>query len=271
MKKALIGTIGIIALIGLIFTNPVTAEGDAEMDVYVEADGDVNASFDATAGGDVNYWIDGIEVKGEFMSLWDALGEFDDVWSFILFVETQLGDTNELAETAYKYADSAYSYADDNYYRILNDNSILLLLVDEVIRFEENYSAFKDETHLNFTSVKEKLDEHETEIDDLEARVTDLETRLTILEDKISAAIKIGSFALLGGLIISGLFVANRRHPFKDVIKSGTGIFNNEKPQKSGKKAKAKAKTNKHKIPKIKRNPEKSPVKTMFSFFHVHK
>ena len=275
MKKALISILGIIALIGLIFTNTAIADGDAEMDVYVEAEGNVDASFDAEAGGDVNYWIDGIEVKGEFISIWEALGEFDDVWDFINVVNNHLGDTNQLAENAYSYAGSAYAYADDNHLRIIENNSIIMLILDELIKFEQNYSEYKDEVHLNFTSVKSRLDEHDVEIDDLEARVTSLEARLDSLESEFNdftAAVKFGSFALLGGLIIGGLFLANRRHPFKDVMKNGTGIFGSEKPQKSSKNAKSKAKKAKSaKMPKVKRNPDRSPMKFLFSFFHIHK
>lgn len=271
-KKLTIGIIGTIALLGLIFSTPVMAEGDAELDVYVEADGNVNASFDATAGGDVNYWIDGIEVKGEFISIWEAMGEFDTVWDFINHLNEQLGQTDakadeayELADNAFGYAASAYSYAQNNDQRIKENATILTVLFNEVVLFEEDYSDFKNETHLNFTSVKDTLDDHEVRISNLESKVGTLEGQVVVLEgsiDELKATL--GNLGKIGivGLIAGGLFLTNRRYPFKDVVKNGKGIFGRHGTGSSAQKVKSKANMKSaRKASKLKVNHKRSPMK----------
>jgi len=269
-KKLTIVIIGAITLLGLMFSTPVMAEGDAELDVYVEADGNVNASFDATAGGAVNYWIDGIEVKGEFISIWDAMGEFDTVWDLIDHLNEQLGQTDstandayDLASGAFSYADQAFSYALANDQRIRENATILTVLFNEVLLFEEDYSNFKNETHLNFTSVKDTLDDHELRISNLESKVDTLEGQIASLESSIGE-IKSTLGGLAGiGILAGGLFLTNRRYPFKDVLNEGKGIFGRRHVTgSSAQKVKSKAKAKSaRKASKLKINSERSPMK----------
>ena len=274
MKKdiELIGIISLLCMILLAMSvKGVHAEtADAEMQVDVHATGNVNASFDADAGGDVNYWIDGIEVKGEFVNLWDALSTLDsDIYTVINSLNTKINENNGLAADAFNYADQAFSYASDNDVKINNNNKSIndlllktLIILDELVRFEENYTVFKEETHLNFTDVKDTLNDHETRITDLELRVSDLESDVDDLQAAMDSLGLIGKAAAGVGLVACGLFLANRRYPFKDIVKNGNSVLgHSHKPSKSTKvKSKAKRAS---KIPKISVNPDKSPIKIM--------
>jgi hypothetical protein len=238
------------------------------MTVVVVTDGNVNASFDATAGGDVNYWIDGIEVKGEFNNIWEAI---DSV--------------KEEAEGASKTAMVAYLYANDNFQRLLivkDDVSVLNeSLADNASKIQQNeddilYVYYRTESNNNsivtlFTEMgafeQEYLAFKQKSMDELASVTADLED----FKSLVSHAVIITGL----GLVVVGLFFANRRYPFKEVVKNGKNIFKNGKQQKiidvSKKVKKSKASNNSigYKMTHIRRNKEKSPLKYLMSFFHL--
>lgn len=232
MKKTgkIIGIITATVLVSLVSTVSVQATNeDSTMEVYVVTDGDLTAYFDGVAGGDINYWIDGIEVKGEFETLRNALGEFIDVWIALNNLKSDLEETNDTANDAYSYADQIYNYTQDNAKKLEEHNQTLILYyhiinstINELVAFEKAYFDFKNETHLNFTSVKDTLDDHEQRTCILEGRVDRLESSV----DELKATLgNIGTGLAVLGLIAGGLFLTNRHYPLRDVVKNGKGIF----------------------------------------------
>jgi len=263
----------IIAISCMLYASPVKADSDTEMTVIVITDGNVNASFDAEAGGDVNYWIDGIEVKGEFNNIWDAIDN----------VKTEAESASNSALVAYLYANSNFykllvveddvsvlndSLADNAskikqneddilyvYYKTVSNNDSICTLFSEMGAFEQEYLAFKQESLDQIAALNADFEEFKA-----------LVTNVGIITGM--------------GLVVVGLFFMNRRYPFKDVVKNGKKMFKDDKKRKtidaSGKAKKAKAKkassrTIGYKIFHIRRNKEKSPLKYLMTFFHLSK
>ena len=203
--------------------------GDSTVTVYVVTDENLTAYFDGVAGGDINYWIDGMEVKGEFESLRNALDEFRDVWIALNNLKNDLEETNDTANDAYSYANYTYNCTQNNAKKLEEHNQTLILYyniinntINELVAFEEAYFDFKNETHLNFTCVKDILDDHEQRTCILEGRVDRLES----IVDELKATLgNIGKGFIGLGLIAGGLFLTNRRYPLRDIVKNGKGIF----------------------------------------------
>jgi len=257
MKKTvkIIGIITATVLVSLVSTVSVQAtSGDSTTKVYVVTNENLTAYFDGVAGGDINYWIDGIEVKGEFETLRNALDEFSDVWIALNDFKSDLEETNDTANDAYSYADQTYNYTQDNAKKLEEHNQTLILYyniinntINELIAFEKAYFDFKNETHLNFTSVKDTLDDHEQRTCILEGRVDRLESSV----DELKATLGNIGKGLAGlGLIAGGLFLTNRHYPLRDVVKNGKGLFGTHGKQQrirdsvhKSSEVKAKAKT----------------------------
>ena len=234
MKKIVkvIRIITVTVLISLVSTVSVQAtSGDSTTNVYVVTNENLTAYFDGVAGGDITYWIDGIEVKGEFESLRDELNKFIDVWNALNELKNYIEETNNTANDAYNYANLTYNCTQNNSKKLEEHNQTLILYhyiinstINELVAFEKAYLDFKNETHLNFTSVKDTLDDHEQQISILEERVDRLESNVDELESTIG---NIGKGLSGIGLIAVSLFLANRYHPLRDVVKRSKGIFGN--------------------------------------------
>jgi len=240
MKKTVkvIGIITVAVLVSLVSTVSIQAtSGDSTTKVYVITDGNLTAYFDGVASGDINYWIDGIEVKGEFATLRNALDEFIDVWIALNELKSDLEETNDTANDAYSYANYTYNCTQNNAKKLEEHNRTLILhyhiinsTINELVAFEKAYFDFKNETYLNFTSVKDTLDGHEQRICILEGRVDRLESSV----DELKATLgNIGKGLAGFGLIAGGLFLTNRHYPLRDVVKKGKCIFGtHDKQQK---------------------------------------
>jgi len=157
MKKTgkIIGIITATVLVSLMSTVSVQAtSGDSTTKVYVVTNENLTAYFDGVAGGDINYWIDGIEVKGEFETLRNALGEFIDVWIALNNLKSDLEETNDTANDAYSYADQIYNYTQDNAKKLEEHNQTLILYyhiinstINELVAFEKAGGLFLTNRH----------------------------------------------------------------------------------------------------------------------------
>ena len=189
------------------------AEDDTNMSVYIETSGDVNASFNATAGGNVTYWIDGIEVRGEFENIWDA----------IAYYRRELSDTIETANYAYFIAtsNSIRLQKDEEkleehnqtlliHYALINDTiANLLILRDEVIGFENEYFNYVNKTDATLETYKENLEVHEEEIASLKRKVAELTSTIIFIEIILI-------LSLVSAII---LYLINRRYPLKQLFR----------------------------------------------------
>jgi len=235
-----IGIIALIAVFSLIAFIPITTlAADSSVDIVLITEGNLTATINGSAGGDVSYWIDGIEVKGEFEDIWYALDEFNDTWDALNSLSSSIASTNDLASDAYGFAGMAYSYASnndkaiygnswmiDNHSKviIIHNNSIndiyskLYTLRDSVFAFEEDYIAFKNETNTTLTNQSE-------EIDNLKTQLSEMNGALSFIKNSLVGA----------GIIVGGLYIANNRTSFKHAInnhKSFTKLRRKQHKQK---------------------------------------
>jgi len=266
MKKniALIITLLLIT-IGFAMSAQAT-DSDTTITINVVTDENVTASFNTTANGTVNYWIDGIEVIGEFSELWSKMGTVED-----------------FAHSAYNYANTAYFLAWNTNNTLMvvkadveNNTAKIYMLRDEIIAFENDYFIFKNNT-LVFKN------ETNSNISSLQENMTFLKDRVVILEGNLNFAGTV--LTGMGGmsLVAIGLFMINRRYPFGEIIRNGNGLFKNGNRQYRivdfVKQTKVTTKATKTRIKKspqillekitnirrihIRRNPKKSPLKLL--------
>jgi len=243
--------------------------------VQISTDGDLEAYFNGQADGDLTYYIDGLLVDIEFDSVWNALTNLlKKIDNTNLLANNALNQANN----AFNYADQAFSFANDNGKKINNHQEVLTVHYDalcdhsekityvnnELYAFEGAYLEFTNETNSTLASHDNHLMNHETELDLLKAKINDLNATILLLRN-----------CLVGfGLIAGCLYIINRRYPFKDMI-NNTGIDRNpERKYKIvdfKKPAEAKRSSSKIKMPTIRKSPKKSPLRFLFSFFHINK
>ena len=60
--------VGLVVLL-MAFSMTIQAEEETNIDIIVITEENINASFNATAGGDISIWIDGVELKSEFVTV----------------------------------------------------------------------------------------------------------------------------------------------------------------------------------------------------------
>lgn len=170
MRMNRIGIIFIVLMLALSLpVMHVSAEGDMEITVVVVGDGNVTGYINGTANnGSVYYYIDGIEVSGEFDDIWDAIQ-----------------DAEGAARQAHLLGSTAWVLAKDNEGRIVaietnlsNLEEMIWMLRDEVIAFEEDYIVFKNGTRANFTMVNSRIDTANDRIDDLYLLLNEKEEQL---------------------------------------------------------------------------------------------
>lgn len=281
-SKLIIIGMAAVLLLSMACSIPVNAEeSDVTMDVYVETEGNVNASFNATAGGNVTYWIDGMEVKSEFSSIWEAFGEFDDVWEFINELDLFIEETRNTANGAYHLGLSAFSYASDNYDKIMLAFAALLELNETTNKMQSELEEHNDT--INY--LKDKISYLEAEIEKLNATISDQAAQIKLLQSDVKGINELLGFVGNAGIIFvvlavlaCCLYLFNRKYPFGQVMRNNKGIFKNGKKRKTldftrkaGKPKKVKNKSFYFKMKHIKRNKEKSPVRSLFSFLQAHK
>jgi len=262
MKKKFVIILA-LSLLSAVFAMPAeAADGETVITVYVVTDGNITASFDASAGGDINYWIEDVEVAGEFGRIWSAISSLDG----------SINNVQGSANYALGYAMSAYNYAQNNAEKLYEHNQTLMLhygminettgnlyiLTDEVIAFEGHYLAFENETNNTLGAYGADIGVHGEEIDALNAKVNDLNGIIMLIRN-----------SLMGLVLIAGvLYLTNRRYPFREIMKNGNKQRKPVEFVKQTKASKASTTTVKHKhlhIPRfrIKRNPDRSPLKLL--------
>ncbi len=271
--KKTIRIIGVFILISTASIISVQAadNDDTTISVYVETSGDVNASFNATAGGNVTYWIDGIEVKGEFESIWDA----------IAYYEKEISTAQATADYACFVAQSNSNRLDQDekeleehnhtliiHYSLINDTiTNLLILRDEVIGFEKDYLNYVNKTDTTLEVYGENLQAHEEEIATLKNKVSELTFILTLIE----------IILIVSAVSAIALYFINKRYPLKQLIKNHSRFSKDSYRQYKLVDFLQKTEyTKKHSILRdkigiigrirIRRKPEKSPLKNLFSF-----
>ncbi len=274
-NKAIIGMTATFILLTLVFSTPVQAEEDAVLNISIVTDGNVTATFNATAGGNVTYWIDGVEVNGEFDNLWNALEEFGSVWNALNNLKDDVNNAKQSANVAFLYATSNYNMILEHNESINDLYDKIFILMDELIGFEGEYFAFKNETFVFMNSTKSNLSAINKTLDEYGEIIKNLQNNIAALQSDFNGTIAlIRNIFISGGVIVFGLFLINRRHPLKEIISNNnkqrlSGLVHRIK--KPGKIIKTKASRFKYIITHIRRNPEKSPIRYVFSFLHIHK
>lgn len=246
------------------------ADDNTTISVYVETSGDVNASFDATAGGNVTYWIDGVEVKGEFESIWEAIAYYEKE---ISTAQATADYACFVAQSNSNRLDQAEKELDEHnhtliiHYSLINDTiTNLLILRDEVISFEKDYFNYVNKTDTTLEVYGENLQAHEKELATLKNKVADLTFILTLIEIILTV------FAVSATI----LYFINKRSPLKKLIKNHSRFSRENYRQYKLVDFLQTKYTRKHSILgdkigilgriRIRRNPEKSPLKNLFSF-----
>jgi len=283
MKKNLTIAISVMMIL-LVFIMPVNAEDtetepsepNTSIQIVLITDGDLEAFFNGEAGGDITYYIDGVEISSEFLSLWNALTSLK---RSLGCTSGLANDAYDLAEGAFSYADQAFSCAHNNGHKIgenvntLNMHSFVindtrknvLVMGNEIVAFEGAYFDFVNETNTTLSTHGENLGVQKAELDSLQAKINDLNAMMVFFRN-----------ALIGfGLIVGCLYVLNRRYPFRNIF-SNNGI--DRSPEKKYKivdfvkpsEGKTKAKRSGLKVPRVKRNPQKSPIRFLFSFLNIN-
>ncbi len=259
----------LLLLTSTIFTIAVNAEENGEgtkVEVYVLTDENLTAFFNGTStNGSVNYFIDGIEVQNEFLSIWNILSKLSN----------KISNNRGLANLAYSIADNAFGHANQNeerigqnrnmlsnhsytlafHYDAINDTyNKLYLLKDEVISFENHYLAFENKTNNTLNSQKNQITSLKAEIDDLNGFIT------------LLTYIGIG-LVILG----AGIYLLTRKFPIGNILKNKKPVISKSKQYKILDYTKKPKRTLRYIITHIRINKEKSPIRFLFSFFIIKK
>ena len=122
--------VGLVVLL-MAFSMPIQAEEETNIDIIVITEENINASFNATAGGDISIWIDGVELKSEFVTVTKVVN------SIITDVSDVRNDLNY-----------AFMIANGNTYNILQLNESLQEAFKEILenynRTESNNNSIRD-------------------------------------------------------------------------------------------------------------------------------
>ena len=172
MKQNRTIVFSLLTLCSLMLAMQVNAE-ITTIDIIVIGDDGVTGYINGTAiNGSVNYYIDGIEVKGEF----------DDVWASISRVRG-------MAQDAYSFAGNAYLYAENNHNAIVeltltseNNTNKIYMLRDELVAFENDYLVFKNDTNTTFSLMEYEMMQNSMGIHDLNDELSALRERHNTLE-----------------------------------------------------------------------------------------
>ncbi len=259
----------LMILTSLFMVSTISAEEnnkETKVEVYVLTDENLTAFFNGTStNGDVSYFIDGIEVQNEFMSIWNLLNK----------LSSKISNNRGLANLAYTIADNAYGHANQNeeklnqhnstlnnhahtlafHYDAINDTyNKLYVLRDEVVSFENHYLAFENQTN-------NTLNAQEDQITSLKAEINDLNGLITLL-----------TYSGIGLVILGvGIYLFNRKYPIGNMFKNKKPVISKSKQYKILDYTEKPKRTLRYIITHIRRNKEKSPLKFLFSFFIIKK
>jgi hypothetical protein len=233
-----------------------------------------------------------IVTDGDFITIGDSdrLGEME---AGIEYLGTNIQVLNEKLNTAQASADNAYGLAasaygtslvnkdqiDENsqtlvlhYDKLTDTVDKLWILRDEVVAFEGHYFKYVNETDNTLLMYGDSIQLHgdslllqEDDINDLRAKYNNLSGIIALVRN-----------TLIGlGIVVGGLFLFNRRYPFAQIRRNGKEKFRENGQQHSivdfNPEAKPVKKGKMQFLRKgfhIRRNPENSPLRFMFSFFH---
>jgi len=198
-----------IAILMLFFSTmlvtPAYAE-DTTITVVIASDGNIIGYINGTAiNGSVFYYIDGIEVIGEFADLW-----------------TKISDVEDSAHSAYNFANSAYFLAWNTNNTLMlvkadveNNIAKIYLLRDELIAFEDDYLVFKNAANKNITGLQ---------IEDviLKNEINLLNSKLQGTRDTIS---KIIFILICLPFVPIMYYITKKRFPFKHFSKKAHNII----------------------------------------------
>jgi len=173
MRKEILVILGFVVLV--LALPQIKAEDtteDTTVDIIVIGEGNVTGYINCTSvNGSVSYYIDGIEVKGEF----------DKVWSSISRVR-------KTAQRAHSLAGSAYRYADNNHDDIVelliiseNNTNKIYILRDELVSFENEYIVFKNNTNTTFTQITYRIKNLREDVTSLQEADKELEKNIHML------------------------------------------------------------------------------------------
>jgi len=300
IKTRAIGLIiGVIMLI-VGFVTPIQAEEN--QDLPEGSTTIMNVSLDATIyrTGDgelyVMLYIGESDVLGEMQA---GIDNLEDNVNTLAGNDATLNNKIEKAQVS---ADSAYGIASNAYLQALNNKGLIdentkalimqydqindtigkvWILRNELVAFEGHYFEFVNTTNSDLNDLQFGHISHDEELllqgEDIEA----LQAKL----NNINGVIALVRNTLIGlGILAFGLFLFNRKYPFGQIARNGKNLFRNGKQHTivdfvpKAKKAKPHysmlymlthiRRRNGHKTYHIRRNPQKSPLQFMFSFFH---
>jgi len=293
----------IILIIGVIlslfcFITPVQADDSTVPSGYTIMNVKVNATLYRNGDGElyVLLYIGESDVIGEMQAGIDNLeGNVNTLAGNDLTLNNKLNSAQGTADDAYGIASDALAKAlankliiDENtkglimQYDQLNDTiGKVWILRNELVAFEGHYFDFVNNTN---SDLEELQFDQVSQDEELLLQGEDIESLQAKLNN-INGVIALVRNTLIGlGILAFGLFLFNRKYPFGQIARNGKNLFKDGKQHTivdfvpKAKKAKPhysmlymithirRRKT--HKTYHIKRNPQKSPLQFMFSFFH---
>ena len=261
-------------LVLLLIISAVSVQSGEEttLDIVVITEEDIDAYFNATAGGNVSIWIDGVEVKGEFISIWDFLniinGDVSDLKDDLEYAKVittrnslNINKNNDKINNAFDNISSNYNrtlnnlflIADnydfilENFNRTVANNNSVFTLNRWAINMEGDYLKYKGES-------TEKISNLQAEIDGLYRNLGYILAAVVIII-----------------LVACGFFLFNKKYHFGEILRNGKNLRKNGKhhgiidfAHKSQRSKKAKSYSLSYKLRHIRKDPQKSIVKLFF-------
>jgi preprotein translocase subunit SecG len=154
----------------------VTVQADkTTIDIVVISEDDITGYINATSvNGSVSYFIEGVEVKGEFSSVWN-----------------HISSNYGLAEKNYIYADKAYVLAKNTNDTVIalsfvveNNTHKIYMLRDELVAFQNHYIDFRNYTIYTIELLEHDISSNEENISELYEWFSDLQDDYYELYDK---------------------------------------------------------------------------------------
>lgn len=282
----------------------VITDGDVNASLDATAGGNVTFWIDGievkSEFEDIWTYINNIDQHVAVTTL-DTNSELTSLKKYIEDVEGTANGAWEYANNAFAYAGNAYSYADKN-----NDSIVYLFTwasnieasyLENVTKFDGLIEKIQEDLddhekrivllELDLNKLQEKIALLESETEDLDNRLNDLNETVALQDETINSLksdlnglknglMGIGAVILIVAIAVVLLFLINRKYPLGYIIRNGKEVIVNGKQKITGyvkraDKSKTKAFWSKVKHTKIKRNPDRSPVKLFFSFLQIQK
>jgi hypothetical protein len=258
--------LSVILVISALIVSTQLISADSNVKVFLVTDENITAEINGSAGGNISYFIDGIEVKGEFENLWEALAEFSDVWSEINSVKKNLDGTKDVLTAA---AETAY----DNKKKLEEHDQVLLIhynaindTINELIAFEDDYAKFVNFTNTTLGEHDKLILIHASEIQDLKQKYQAQQDQIDQLKKDFDEKLMAMRNTLIGLFILGfGLYLINHKYPLVGIIKRRGRNISDAVSSKFGshtRKVKSK-KLHSSKLSRIRINPDRSPYKVI--------